>query len=115
MTKRVLGRGLEALLSAHPAEAEPSRSRSEDQIPIEKIVTNEEQPRRRFDPAKIQELADSVRAKGQEGFLREGPSRATMSSGKSAAILSERAADTSTRREPERTPGRGLLSRRLWP
>jgi len=55
---------LEALLSAQPAEAEPGSRHAADEIPIEKIVTNEAQPRRRFDPAKIQELADSVKAKG---------------------------------------------------
>lgn len=62
MTKRVLGRGLEALLSANPSELDKTRPVNE--APIEQIVPNEAQPRRRFDPEKIQELAESIRAKG---------------------------------------------------
>ncbi|MFH1277630.1 MAG: ParB/RepB/Spo0J family partition protein [Candidatus Eisenbacteria bacterium] len=64
MTKRVLGRGLEALLSANSSEDEASRESSTQEVPIQKIIPNEAQPRRRFDPDKIAELAESIRLKG---------------------------------------------------
>ncbi|MBN1827458.1 MAG: ParB/RepB/Spo0J family partition protein [Candidatus Eisenbacteria bacterium] len=53
---------MEALLSANPSELDKTRPVNE--APIEQIVPNEAQPRRRFDPEKIQELAESIRAKG---------------------------------------------------
>lgn len=65
MTKRVLGRGLEALLAANAAEAETTENPSSSQfVSIQRITPNDAQPRRRFDPDKITELAESIRLKG---------------------------------------------------
>ena len=75
--KRGLGRGLGALLpggglssSAAPprpaaAEApEPPRSRTYFAAGIEELYPSPEQPRRKFDEAKLDELADSIRVHG---------------------------------------------------
>ncbi len=65
MTKRVLGRGLEALLSANASEDTATEEvKVVDEIPVKKIIPNEAQPRRRFDPDKIADLAESIRTKG---------------------------------------------------
>lgn len=64
MTKRVLGRGLDALLSVHDEESSPDSTSSVEEIPVGRIIPNESQPRRRFDPDKIAELALSIESKG---------------------------------------------------
>jgi len=65
MTKRVLGRGLEALLSASTAEGAPAQEIAAiEKVPVQKIIPNDAQPRRRFDPDRIAELAESIREKG---------------------------------------------------
>lgn len=59
MTKRGLGRGLEALI--------PMEQKSEDnvkEINIKQIVSNDKQPRREFDEHKLDELAESMRQHG---------------------------------------------------
>jgi ParB family chromosome partitioning protein len=58
--KRVLGRGLGALLPPPEAE-EPSRIRD---LPIESLVPNPQQPRKTFAPEALAELAASIRASG---------------------------------------------------
>ena len=69
MSRKVLGRGLEALISTATATdvmegrsgpAEPGQS----EIAIELIGPNPFQPRTRFDEAGLQELATSIRATG---------------------------------------------------
>ena len=63
MSKKVLGKGLESLLSL----PEISISESDDRvinIPINSIVPNPLQPRQFFDEKKIKDLANSVREKG---------------------------------------------------
>lgn len=60
MTKRVLGRGLGALLP--PAETEAGE-RLRD-LPIESLVPNPTQPRKTFAPGALAELAASIRASG---------------------------------------------------
>jgi ParB family chromosome partitioning protein len=62
MNKRGLGRGLGALLGPEPETATSSESALE--IPLDQIHPNPRQPRKRFDPAALQELADSIRASG---------------------------------------------------
>jgi len=59
--RRVLGRGL----GAAPAQRR-SGDRSAEYIdcPLDRIRIQAEQPRRRFDERKLQELADSIRARG---------------------------------------------------
>ena len=60
MTRRVLGRGLSALLSDSVA----SKSEELLEIDIDLIEPNSVQPRNSFDDNKIEELAQSIRANG---------------------------------------------------
>ena len=56
--RNALGRGLDALLSMDEVQAEGSSSINE--IGLDKISVNPNQPRRDFDPTALQELADSI-------------------------------------------------------
>jgi ParB family chromosome partitioning protein len=59
MKKKVLGRGLGALIpDANQAEPPPS------EIDIDRIATNPDQPRLNFDERRLNELADSIRTHG---------------------------------------------------
>jgi ParB family transcriptional regulator, chromosome partitioning protein len=60
MTRKALGRGLSALI--RDVESGPTSGVS--QVPIDLIDPNPLQPRRRFDAAGLQELADSIRGTG---------------------------------------------------
>src|ERR671938_1122782 len=60
MTRRVLGRGLSALLSDKPAIA----SEEFTEIDIDLIEPNHLQPRTRFDEAQLEELAQSIKING---------------------------------------------------
>lgn len=57
-----LGRGLDALISTE--EVRPQGSSTINEIPIEQIEANPNQPRREFDPIALQELANSIREIG---------------------------------------------------
>lgn len=57
-----LGRGLDALISTEKVNTAGSGSINE--IPIEQICPNPNQPRREFDPVALQELSDSIRELG---------------------------------------------------
>jgi len=76
--RRGLGRGLEALIPSGEYVEELSDNRARRrfalQIAIADIKPNPEQPRRAFDPASLQELADSIRIHGilQPLLVREG-------------------------------------------
>ena len=63
--RRGLGRGLSALM-ADVAETQTvaSEGAAEQYVPIEKISPNPEQPRKRFDPQDLDDLASSIREKG---------------------------------------------------
>lgn len=64
MTRRVLGRGLDALI---PKAAELPTMESVDlvrSVPVELIVPNPRQPRLQFDDARLEELARSIQEKG---------------------------------------------------
>lgn len=67
---RGLGRGLDALLGAPPAAAAPPSPASANgradvfNCAVEKIVPNRGQPRRHFDEAALEELAQSIREHG---------------------------------------------------
>lgn len=69
--RNALGRGLDALLSLD--EVKTSGSSSINEIEIDKIVVNPNQPRREFDEVALQELSDSIREIGiiQPITLRE--------------------------------------------
>lgn len=68
-----LGRGLDALLSTDDVKTQGSSTINE--IPIEQIEANPNQPRREFDPEALQELANSIREIGiiQPITLRQMP------------------------------------------
>jgi ParB family chromosome partitioning protein len=63
--RRGLGRGLSALLDEVEAPAEGGhRAPGVTEIPVEVIKANPDQPRRLFDESELEELAQSIRAKG---------------------------------------------------
>jgi ParB family chromosome partitioning protein len=64
--RRGLGRGLSALLDEAHAAVSPERRREAGvtDLPIELIRPNPDQPRKRFDPAELDELAASIGARG---------------------------------------------------
>ena len=62
MNRKVLGRGLEALIS--DSSINDSGQGQALEIPLEKIDVNPEQPRLDFSGEKIEELADSIKSKG---------------------------------------------------
>ena len=66
MSKRRLGRGLEALLGREDGGYEPATLDLGEQafLPVDQIDPNPFQPRRRFDSAEIAALADSLRQHG---------------------------------------------------
>jgi ParB family chromosome partitioning protein len=61
MTRKVLGRGLSALLSETPATAANEELREVD---IDLIEPNNVQPRTRFDETQLEELAQSIKTNG---------------------------------------------------
>jgi ParB family chromosome partitioning protein len=70
-TKRsALGRGLGALIpsaGARPPQADAAAvatGSAPSELPIDRIRPNPEQPRRRFDPAELERLAESIRQHG---------------------------------------------------
>lgn len=88
MTKkpnRGLGRGLSALMADVSDTAEtasqvddvaaPAPRRAGQTIPIERIIPNPDQPRRRFTPEQLDDLAASIKEKGviQPLILRRAP------------------------------------------
>ena len=83
MKSRGLGRGLSALM-ADVNEApvsgtvDPTPRRADMMVPIENIVPNPDQPRRRFDPEHLEDLSNSIREKGviQPLIVREKPGAA---------------------------------------
>jgi ParB family chromosome partitioning protein len=65
-TRRGLGRGLSALIeeASTPPQAGGVRTASGLEISLEQIRAGPHQPRRRFDEAELEELAQSIREKG---------------------------------------------------
>jgi ParB family transcriptional regulator, chromosome partitioning protein len=59
--RRGMGRGLAAILAVSDRQDEPEELR---QIPVELIVANPDQPRRRFDEDALVALSDSIRERG---------------------------------------------------
>ena len=88
--KRGLGRGLEALLgpkaaATQPPEAQPGEALR--QIPVKQLQPGKYQPRMAMDPAKLSELAESIKAQGviQPIVVRELARASTRSSPANAA------------------------------
>lgn len=90
---RGLGRGLSALMADvnevnPPVEGAETQRRPDMVVPIENIAPNPDQPRRRFDPEHLEDLANSIREKGviQPLIVREKPGDA----GKYEIVAGER-------------------------
>jgi len=68
MTRKALGRGLDALISGDTAtvatEGRPPGTAGVTEIPVDSISPNPFQPRSRFDEDTLRELADSIRSTG---------------------------------------------------
>lgn len=62
--KRGLGRGLEALLGDVEIKPESEHFSSMQKLPLELMQRGKYQPRRRMNPERLQELADSISAQG---------------------------------------------------
>lgn len=62
--RRGLGRGLSALMAEIEPEDAPDTTPAHRHIPIESVVPNPDQPRRRFAPEALDELAASIRSRG---------------------------------------------------
>jgi ParB family chromosome partitioning protein len=63
VSKRRLGRGLDALL-AGDTEASPESPADLNELPLDQVVRGRYQPRREFDEQSLEELAASIRAQG---------------------------------------------------
>jgi ParB family chromosome partitioning protein len=65
-SRRGLGRGLSALLEEAQAATsqEARRAAGVQELPIELVRRNADQPRRHFEPEPLQDLADSIRERG---------------------------------------------------
>lgn len=63
MAKKVLGRGLEALISSDLRESVSETERIKE-LDIERVDPNPHQPRAHFDPEHLRELAESIRTHG---------------------------------------------------
>lgn len=62
MSKKVLGRGLEALIPQTVSEA--AAGEKVFHVPIDTIVANPHQPRKQFDDDRLRELSESIKADG---------------------------------------------------
>src|SRR4029077_4066904 len=57
-----MGRGLEAILSTSAEDAAPAEQMRS--VPVDRVVPNPRQPRRRFEPEALQSLASSIEEQG---------------------------------------------------
>jgi ParB family transcriptional regulator, chromosome partitioning protein len=64
MKKRGLGRGLDALLGSSAPQADEAAGDELRELKLDQLVPGKHQPRRQFDEAALQGLADSIRAQG---------------------------------------------------
>ncbi len=64
MSRRRLGRGLEALLSDGAAEEGPPKGSEIQELPLDMIRPGAYQPRRHMDQTALEELANSIRSQG---------------------------------------------------
>jgi ParB family chromosome partitioning protein len=74
MAHKALGRGLEALLKPVTGNLSPAAEGTIAKIPVDKIRANRYQPRVRFTPESLQELADSIQIHGLAQPLLVAPS-----------------------------------------
>ena len=64
MKRKVLGRGIEAIITNKPASAVVNAEEGFMEIDVDMIYPNPYQPRKNFSPEKIRELADSMKETG---------------------------------------------------
>ena len=62
--KRGLGRGLDALLGSSQPQAVEAAGDELRELPLEQLSAGRHQPRRAFDPAQLEALAESIRSQG---------------------------------------------------
>lgn len=83
LRRGALGRGLDALLPASPAQAAAALAAgagaATSEVPVDEIAPNPQQPRRVFAEAELDALAESIRRHGvlQPVIVREAPPGAT--------------------------------------
>lgn len=63
-TRKVLGRGIEALIPGAAMVEHPQPGERVVDVPTDAVEANPFQPRKRFDAERLKELADSIRADG---------------------------------------------------
>jgi ParB family chromosome partitioning protein len=63
-TRKVLGRGLEALIPGAASLEQPQPGERVLDVPTDAVEANPYQPRKHFDDERLKELADSIRADG---------------------------------------------------
>ena len=63
-TRKVLGRGLEALIPGAASIEQPQPGERVLDVPTDAVEANPYQPRKHFDDERLKELADSIRADG---------------------------------------------------
>ena len=64
MEKKALGKGLGALLPDSLPKILPIERETTQEVPLDRIVPNRYQPRRRFDPDELAQLSESVKKNG---------------------------------------------------
>ena len=64
MKRKVLGRGIEAIITNKPSSQEPTVEKGFLELDIDMIYPNPYQPRKKFSMEKIKELADSLKESG---------------------------------------------------
>lgn len=64
MSRRGLGRGIDALFDDDGAEAGTEQADGLKMVPIDLLAANPDQPRKHFDTDTLEEMADSIRRKG---------------------------------------------------
>jgi ParB family chromosome partitioning protein len=64
MKRKVLGKGIEAIISNKPPAPEENREKDYIEIDIDEVYPNPYQPRKKFSSEKIRELADSLKESG---------------------------------------------------
>ena len=87
MSKRRLGRGLDALLTEEYSEEPEAGSRGVQEIPVDMIRPGAFQPRQRMDETALQELSESIRT---QGIVQPVVVRAVEESGDYELIAGER-------------------------
>lgn len=87
MSKRRLGRGLDALLTEEPGDEEQAQGGGVQDLPLDMVRPGAFQPRQNMDEAALHELAESIRT---QGIVQPVVVRATEEGGDYELIAGER-------------------------